>query len=311
MGKGAGEKIHVATWPAPKGAIQVKVRTPFPSAPPLPCTPAPPLPRMFLVLLLSQLILPLLLTACLATVTPPAPVFIRIAGSTSMSPLVAALAEAYTAQHPHVTFDIQSGGSGLGRMLVETKQIEAGMVSWARPDLPEGLVVTPLARDAIAVILNQQNPSAGLSLAELRDIFSGRLLNWQEVDGPPRPIQVVSREDGSGSRAAFEAIVMEGQAVTPTAIVLPNSQAVVDFVARNPGAVGYVSFTFIEEGVYAAPVEGLTPTLASLNANSYPLIRELALVTRQPAGPEVTAFLEFALSPAGQALVGQRWGRVR
>lgn len=271
-----------------------------------------PLPRCSLApQLLWHGLLLLLLTACGATVTPPPPVFVKAAGSTSMGPLMSDLAAAYHDRYPHVTFDLEGGGSQLGLMLVEAKQVDIGLVSGPPQNLAGELRLTPIARDAIAIILNAQNRIGGLSLPELRDIFSGRLLNWQEVGGRPGPIQVVSREDGSGTRAAFEAIVMENRAVIPTAIVLPNSRAVVDFVGQNPNAIAYVSFIFTHDQVYPVPVEGVAPTLESITSGSYPLTRELAVITLMQGRPEVDRFVNFVLSPAGQATVGARWGRVR
>jgi phosphate transport system substrate-binding protein len=228
-----------------------------------------------------------------------------------MKPLLIDLTTAYSEDHSHVTFDIQAGGSQLGQISTEIGQADIGMLSWPPPNLSDKVHVIPIARDAIAIILNPQNQSVALSLREIHDIFSGRLLNWQEVDGPPLSIQVVSREDGSGTRATFETTVMEERAVTPTAIVMPSSQAVVDFVAQNPNAIGYVSFTFLDDRVYATPIEGIPPTLETLAEGSYFLSRDLALVIPRQSKPEVEQFIEFVLSPAGQAIIMERWGRVR
>lgn len=268
-----------------------------------------PGPASLRVILQSLLLLGL--SACGATVTPPPPVFLTAAGSTSMEPLLADLAAAYSAQHPHVAFDIQGGGSQLGQALVEGGQVDIGLVSWPASSLAGNMRQVVIGRDAIAIILHPQNQLAGLSLAELRDIFSGRLLNWREVDGPLLPVQVVSREDGSGTRAAFEARVMDNRAVTPTAVVLPNSRAVVDFVAQNPNAIAYVSAVFANDRVYVVPVEGLRPGRDTLATGSYFLTRDLAVIVPQRGRPEINRFVEFILSPAGQAIVGQKWGRVR
>jgi phosphate transport system substrate-binding protein len=271
-----------------------------------------PLPRrtsiprlIFLGLLL------LLLTACGATVTPPPPVFFTVAGSTSMEPLLTDLTAAYTERHPHVSFDIQGGGSHLGQTLVESRQVDLGMVSWSPDELAAEVQLIPLARDAIALIVHPDNQLAGLSRLEVRDIFSGRLLNWQAVDGPALPIQVLSREDGSGTRAAFESLVMDEVPVTPTAVVLPNSRAIVEFVAQNPNAIAYVSYAFATDDVYVVPLEGITPTLDTITSNSYPLIRDLALIAPSQGQREVAEFIEFVLSPTGQGLVPGKWGQVR
>lgn len=254
-----------------------------------------------------------LLPACSPTVTPPPPVFLKIEGSTSMKPLLTNLTTAYHQQHPHITFDIQGGGSELGQTTVESGRADIGMVSGSSSTMGDVIRQTPIARDAVAIILHRQNQVTGLSLSELRDIFRGQLLNWQEVGEASFPIQVVSREDGSGTRATFETMVMEDWAVTPTAIVLPSSQAVVDFVAQNPDAVGYVSLAFINvnDDIYAVPIEGVAPTPESLTAGSYFLTRQLALITPKQSRPEVERFIEFVLSPTGQAIVEKGWGRVK
>lgn len=251
------------------------------------------------------------LSACLATVTPPPPVVIRAAGSTSMTPLLADLAAAYSAQQPHVTFDIQGGGSQLGQALVESGRVDLGLVSWPVKNLPETLRSIPIAHDAVAVILHPDNKIELLSLLEVRDIFGGRLLNWQEVDGVAGPIQVVSREEVSGTRTAFETLVMGNERVTPTAIVLPNSQAVVEFVAQHPGAVGYVSLALVTDKVYPVPLEGVRTNLDSLIAGVYPLTRDLSLLVSTQGQPELDKFVEFILSPAGQAIVATKWGPIR
>jgi len=262
--------------------------------------------------LILSLMICSLLTACNATPQPStAPVFIRVAGSTSMKPLLVKLAHAYSAVHPNTTFDIQGGGSQLGQQLVETRQVEIGMVAGPITNLNDDTRLTPIARDSIAIIFNPENLLIELSLRELQDIFSGRILNWQEVDGLAASIQVVSREDGSGTRAVFETTVMDGRPVTPTAVVMPSSQAVVDFVAKNPDAIGYVSAPFVDKQVYTVPIDGVTPTLTSLESGAYFLNRDLMLVTLAQSGPEVNRFLEFTLSPPGQEIVAEYWGTIR
>ena len=245
------------------------------------------------------------------TVTPPPPVFLRAAGSTSMAPLLAGLAAAYNERQPHITFDIQGGGSQLGQRQVEAGQLDLGLVSWP-PAAPAGhMQQVIIARDAVAIIVHSQNPPAGLALAELRDIFSGRLLDWAAVGGSAGEIQVVSREDGSGTRAAFETLVMADRTVTPAAVVLPNSRAVVDYVAGHPHTIAYISLAFVDERVRAVPIEGVSPGPDTLSDGSYPLIRDLAVVFPRRGAAEAARFVEFALSPAGQAVVGRQWGRVR
>ncbi len=249
--------------------------------------------------------------SCGATVTPPAPVYLKAAGSTAMTPLLQDLAAAYHERQPDVTVDVNTGGSALGRELASAGQVDLGLTSWLPDGPPQGVQATVVARDGIALVVHPTNPITGLTLVQVHDLFYGSLGDWQAVSGVSLPVQVVSREDGSGTRAAFEALVMQGSRVTPTALVMPNSQAVVDYVARDPRAIGYVSMGYVSDKVRAVAVEGLVPNPQNVSRAEYNLTRDLVVLTRPDAPSAVRAFLDFILSPAGQAVVGQRYGRVR
>jgi phosphate transport system substrate-binding protein len=253
----------------------------------------------------------LFLPSCGATVTPPAPVYLKAAGSTAMTPLLQDLAAAYHERQPDVTLDVNTGGSALGRELAAAGQVDLGLTSWLPDSPPQGTQATVVARDGIALIVHPTNVITGLTLVQAHDLFQGSLGDWQAVGGASSVVQAVSREDGSGTRAAFEALVMQGNRVTPTALVMPNSQAVVDYVARDPRAIGYVSMAYVGDKVRAVAVEGLVPNPQNVSRAEYNLTRDLVILTRPDAPGAVRAFLDFILSPAGQAIVGQRYGRVR
>jgi phosphate transport system substrate-binding protein len=170
---------------------------------------------------------------------------------------------------------------------------------------------TAIAQDGIALVVHPQNTVGGLTLPQARDIFFGRILDWEEMGGTPGEIAVVSREDGSGTREAFEEMVMEEKRVTLTAIVMPSSEAVVEYVARHPTAIGYVSMSYLSPQVKALPIEGVSPTPEDAQSGAYPLTRPLYLLTGQEPTGEAKAFIGFILSPAGQAIVEQRYGRLR
>jgi phosphate transport system substrate-binding protein len=142
-------------------------------------------------------------------------------------------------------------------------------------------------------------------------LFSGRTIEWDNVGGSPGLVQTVSREDGSGTRDAFEAVVMGNDRVTLTALVMPNSQAVVDYVARDPLAIGYVSMGYLDDRIRVVPVEGLLPTPENVSRGEYHLTREFVILSRPDPSTEVQSFLDFVLSPAGQAIIARRYGRVR
>jgi len=246
------------------------------------------------------------LAACAAGGPPAAtPTTIRISGSTSMMPALRELADAYRQRRPNVRFELLGNGSAAGLAELKAGRVEVAAISWQGEDAatPEGLVVTPFARDGIGIVVHPANRIAGLTLNQVRRIYRGEVLNWQALGGLSEEPIVISREAGSGTRRAFEAIAMAGEPVTLNAVVMPNSQAVVEEVARRPGAIGYVSMSAFTDTVRVVPVEELLPTPANVRSGAYHLTRNLYLYGR--ADPEVRRFLDFVVSPEGQRIVGR------
>jgi phosphate transport system substrate-binding protein len=263
-------------------------------------------------------VLALGLTACgptnRAAIEPPKPILLRVAGSTSMQSLLQALTVAYTAQRPYVTFDLLLGGSGLGLDLLKAGQADIAASSWP-PTTAEltraGLQASPVALDGLSIIVHPTNPIEDLSLVQVRGIFRGRISDWREVGGKIGDTLVVSREDGSGSRQGFESLVMDRQPVTPAAVVMPSSQAVVDYVAGHPNAIGYTGMGDLTDTVKAVAIEGLEPIPARVKEGTYPLTRILALIVSDHPSDGARAFVEFAAGPAAQDIVKARWAPVK
>jgi phosphate transport system substrate-binding protein len=252
------------------------------------------------------------LSACQATVEPHEPVHLEIAGSTSMQPLLDELADAYTARYDYVSFDIKARGTRLGLDALHDGSADMAMVSRElSSEEGEGVEGVVVAYDPIAVLVNDQNPVEGLTLEQLRGLFSGDIVAWSEVGGEEVDVQVLSREDGSGTREAFEGLVMQGRRVTLTAIVLPRGSAVGEFVADNPASIGYASPVGIPLGARALEIEGSGPDLQALSEDEYPLTRPFVLATRPDSDEDVQSFVDFVLSPAGQVIVGRRYGRAK
>lgn len=257
-------------------------------------------------------LLSLILMGCSATVEPPNPVRLQLAGSSSMQVMMEQLADAYTARYGWITIDIDPRGSQLGLEALREGSIDIALVSRElTPSEERGLTETVMAYDAIAIVVNDQNPVDALTTEQLRAIFSGKILMWSEVGGEEADIQVVSREDGSGTRASFEGLVMGEEEVSTMAVVVPNNDAVGKFVEEDPFSIGYASAVGLPLGTKALGIGGFTPTLQGVAQDEYPLIRPFVLVSRRNGEEEVRSFLDFVLGPAGQALVGQRYGRVR
>jgi phosphate transport system substrate-binding protein len=290
------------------------------------------------------LLLGSLLAACdNPTVATPAPTTITIAGATAMRRVLQDLTAAFSRQHPGVLFVIRGGGSTIGEELVRNGQVELGASTLFAPDAPSAeapaaadtLVRVPIGLDGLALIVHPSNSVAELSLVQLQQIFSGRVLDWLALGSDAGEIQLVSREDGSGARTLFESRLMGDEQVALTAVVMPTSADVVEYVGKNPQAIGYVSRAEVAEwiddeanaaappatlmpGATAQPpavkvlrVEGKLPLRAALRSQEYALTQPLFLITNGQASGWVRQFLDFVLSPAGQAIVNRYSAPIR
>jgi phosphate transport system substrate-binding protein len=272
-----------------------------------------------------------MLAGCEETVNvaPEPPTTITIAGATSMRPLLIELTEQFSRQHPSVVFDLRGGGSALGEAQVandlvslaaSTLQPVQEVVTSDASGAADGLRRTLIGLDGLAIILHPSTRVENLTLLQLADIFSGRILNWRAVGGGEQEIQLVSREEGSGARRSFEDRVMGDRPVSLTAVVMPTSADVVDYVASHPGAIGYVSRAYVTDlldparveaeatpvaRVRVSAVEGLLPTVDALRSQSYFLLQPLYLIGAADPQPRVRQFLDFVLGPAGQEIVAR------
>jgi phosphate transport system substrate-binding protein len=245
-----------------------------------------------------------------ATPTPPpteAPLSGRItfAGSTTVQPLAAKLGDAFRQQHPDVTLDIAGGGSVVGIQAIHDGTVDIGMASRIlRSEEETGITWHQIAVDVIAIVINSANPVEGLTREQLRGIYLGQITNWREVGGPDQPIQVVIREKTSGTRGAFDEIVLDKQ--EPTA---PNLQAAMTagdaaaLVAAEPDAIGYVGFGNLESGLKLVTIDGVLPSEATAQDGSYRLVRPLLLLTGPLTQPLAQTFVDFSLSNEGQQVV--------
>lgn len=233
---------------------------------------------------------------------------ITVVGSTTVQPVAEVLAGAFEELHPGCTITVQGGGSSVG--VTSAGQGAADIGSVSRDISPEefaefpGLVVHTIARDGIAVVVDPGVPVDGLTLDQVRGIFSGSIVNWSSVGGPDMPVVVVSREEGSGTRGAFEELMLgEGIQITSGAILQASNGAILTTVSGTPGAVGYLSFGYLDPTVKALSVDGVAPTPVNAANGSYPAVRPLNLVTGGDPDELARAWIDFIYSADGQAIV--------
>jgi phosphate transport system substrate-binding protein len=158
----------------------------------------------------------------------------------------------------------------------------------------------------VAVIVHASNPVEKVSHRDVRDLFTGRIGNWAELEGGPNlPVHVCIRDSASGTHLGFREIGMGGQEYAPGATTFTNYETLVEAVIADPAAIGYASMVTVEDArVGVLAINGFTPSVLSVNEGHYPLARTLTLNTlKSRESPAAIAFIRFVQSPEGQQIV--------
>jgi phosphate transport system substrate-binding protein len=192
--------------------------------------------------------------------------------------------------------------------------VDIGAASRALTDAEKAtLVDTVIARDGIAIIVNPaQKNITNLTKAQVKDIFSGKITNWKDLGGDDKAIVLVSREEGSGTRTAFQDLILgKDVLIADTAILQSSNGAIRTIVISNPYAISYLSFGYIDNTVKALSLEGIPATIENAKNGTYPAVRPLLFLTKtQPTGL-VKTFIDFCLSDEGQAIVAKDYITVK
>jgi ABC-type phosphate transport system substrate-binding protein len=247
------------------------------------------------------------------TVTPRS-AQVRILATTATYPLLQDFAATY--QRSGVILSLTST---VGNWQTVYRLLVAGEAPFALTAyLPADahLWAAEVGQDGIAIIVHPGTTIPALTVGDLRLIFQGRITNWSMVGGPDLPVVVVSRETGADTRLVFESLVMDARRTTPGAELALSSQSVVDRVAVEPGAIGYVSMVYVDPRVRVVPLvpgEGLAPVLPTqdtVSQHTYPL--RAPILVLGPTPPAEDSFYRdwfaWMQSADGQAVVGQHYG---
>jgi phosphate transport system substrate-binding protein len=239
---------------------------------------------------------------------------IVIAGSTSLLPFSQHVAEIYMKRHPDVRISVAGRGSRVGiRAIIDGTADIAGVsrqLSKNELKLCETRGVQPVshlvALGCVVPVVDAANPLKGLSVAQLKDIYTGKINAWQELGGPAGPIAVMNRDSNSGTFGIFRLLVLGKARVRRDALMLASNGAMVQAVTGNPLALGYVGLGYLSPGIKALAVGGVTANLTTIRNRTYPLSRPLYLVTSgQPMG-EIKRFIDFAMGPEGREIARQQ-----
>jgi phosphate transport system substrate-binding protein len=244
-------------------------------------------------------------------------------GSDTMVNLALAWAERYQGENSQVSISVTGGGTGTGiaalinntvdianaSRQIKTEEVESASANGQEP------MEFVVARDAIAVIVNPANPIDELTLAQVSDIYSGKINNWAEVGGEDQSIVRVSRETNSGTHVYFlEQVLRLGDGDSDTlfaldTLLLPSSQGITAEVGYNIHAIGYDGLGYITSDVKVLAIASqpggayILPTTDTVNQGLYPIARDLYMYTRGLPEGETKKYLDWIFSTEAQEIV--------
>lgn len=240
---------------------------------------------------------------------------LRVYATSAALPLLEDLTQAYSALNQDIAFEMETGSFREMLARLTTGETPYFLSAHLPPDDAQAapLWAAPLAEDGIAALVHPDNPVTSLTMAQLRAIFAGEIQNWRGLGGPDSAITVFTREDGSGTRAEFEALVMGDRTTASSARIAPSSAAMRASVAADRWAIGYLASALLNPTVRALAVDGVAPSRATIADDSYPLRSMIYVIgLREPDGSQpldldYRAFIAWAQGPEGQAAAAQRF----
>jgi phosphate transport system substrate-binding protein len=239
----------------------------------------------------------------LAAITLPLAAFadtqITAVGSTALLPLVKASATDYATAHPDVKISVSGGGSFVGIAQASSGGADLGDSDVVAPG-NAGLVDHKVAVVGFAIAANPAAGVENLTPKQIRDIFAGRVTNWNQVGGKDQQIVVINRPRTSGTRAVFNATIMGTSKITESGLTEDSSGAVTTMVATTPGAVTYVSLSYTKDKpVTVIKINGVAPNADTIRTGKYPIWSYEHIFTKGKAKPEVEAFINYVSNNSG------------
>ncbi len=243
---------------------------------------------------------------------------VTVKGSDTMVILAQRWAEEYMKKNPAKKVQVTGGGSGTGIAALvngttdiadSSRAIKDAEVAQVRERFNTVPVETVVARDGVAIYVNEGNPVAQLTVDQVKGIYLGDIKSWKEVGGKDGRIVLYSRENNSGTYVFFKEHVLANQDFAAEAQTLPGTAAVVNAVAKETNGIGYGGAAYAK-GVKEVKIVGkdgqpYLPNAENVKSGKYALSRPLHMYTRATPAGEAKEFIEFCLSPAGQAIVTQ------
>jgi len=212
-----------------------------------------------------------------------------------------ALVDEYTAQYPWVTIETEVFNDEVVRERLSSGEVDIALLTETGQPTTPNWWETAWYCDGLAIVAHPSTPVTETGMMFLHEVYRGRIQEWGGM-----VLTVVAREAGAGVRDVFDRLVLGDQAVTLTAVVMPSSRGVIEYVGSNPGAIGYISTLRLEhedlEFVRLLPVDGVLPEESAIAKGSYPLVRQLVVAARgEPVG-QVREFAQWLVGPEGQKM---------
>jgi len=234
-------------------------------------------------------------------------------GSTTVGPIAKAFAEYYMSRNKGVNITVSESGSGNGAKslingacdiadmsrFMKDKEFKAAADKGIKP------VAHVVALDGLPILVHPSNPIKGLKVEQVRDIYLGKVTNWNQVGGPNKKIIIISRDTNSGTYETFEKLVMKKAKITSGAEYVGSNGAVRQRVQSTPAAIGYAGLGFVDRTVKALEINGIYPSRETVSTGIYPIARPLFMFTNgyPKLGTHVYRFVTLHLTKKGQEIV--------
>lgn len=240
---------------------------------------------------------------------------ITVKGSDTMVILGQRFAEEYMKQNPGTVIQVNGGGSGTGIAALINGTVDLAQASRAMSDAEKADVVkqrsaevveTSVALDSLAVFVHSANPVKEMSIDQVASIYKGEVTNWSQLGGPNAPIVLYGRESSSGTYDYFREHVMKDEDFSPRTQTLAGTAAIINAVSKDPNGIGYGGIAYSQNARALALSQGgpaVAPSEATVADGTYPLTRDLYFYTLSNAREDIVKFVDWTVSPEGQAVV--------